>query len=175
MQPSRGDDNSALTSLYLEQVDAVYRYFYHHVHHVHDAEDLTATTFSKAVSSFGQYSADRGTFAAWLFGIARRALADHLRQRHAPVLPTRDMSAAHQDPERVVADAERATLVRERLQQLPMDQRDAVIMRFFGALSVRETAAAMGKSEAAVKMLVHRALCTLRTWYETEERVEQRA
>lgn len=79
------------------------------------------------------------------------------------------------NPETLVSDAEQATIVRKRLEQLPGEQQEAIVLRFFAGLSVRDTAKVMGKSEAACKMLVHRGLLTLRSWYETERCFEERA
>lgn len=173
VRPADGKVNSSLGELYVQHVDLVYRYFYHQVRHRQEAEDLTATTFSKAIASIDHYQPDRSTFAAWLFGVAHRTLADYLRKAHGLQLPTTEADA--DNPERLVATAEQAEIVRGRLQLLPDDQRAALILRFFGELSVRDASAVMGKSDAAIKMLVHRGLCRLRTWYETEEQLEQRA
>lgn len=49
---------------------------------------------------------------------------------------------------------------------LPVRQRSAIVLRFYGGLSERETAEAMGCPTGTVGSLVHRALATLRTTIE---------
>src|SRR5690242_19444630 len=74
------DARAAFTTLYHQQAVAVYRYFYHQIGHVQDAEDLTATTFSTALSRFAQYQPERASVRAWLFGVAHNCPREHRRR-----------------------------------------------------------------------------------------------
>ena len=56
------------------------------------------------------------------------------------------------------------------LQRLPADRAEVIRLRIFAELSTAETAQVMGKSEAAVKMLLHRALHDLRQIVAPKER-----
>ena len=140
----------------------MYRYVYHQVGTIEDAEDVTSTTFSSALANFDRYTPDRGTPAAWLFGIARNCLRDHHRRHRAherliPQIPDREPL-----PEVQILAAERAASLQRAIQQLPPDQRDAITLRIFGGLRTADIGAVLGKSDAAVKMLIHRALTALR-------------
>src|SRR5207302_10755857 len=77
-------DASAFALLYRKYLTPVYRYVYQQVGNAQDAEDLTATTFSEALASLPRYEA-RGSFAAWLFGIARHVLLRHRRAHRSEV------------------------------------------------------------------------------------------
>ena len=68
----------------------------------------------------------------------------------------------HDSPHQVVVSRLQSERVVALLQKLTADRREAVSMRLFAGLTARETGAVMGKSEAAVKMLIHRALRELR-------------
>jgi RNA polymerase sigma-70 factor (ECF subfamily) len=158
-------------ALYRAHVLPLYRYFHQCVGNPEDAEDLTATTFARALASLGRYD-ERGSFAAWLFAIARHTLRDHRRRRR----PRADLDALGPvlaDPgpsvEARVLRAEQARLLVALVRALPDDQREALVLRVFARLSTAEVAAVLGRSEGAVKMLVHRAVARLRRQYRAEE------
>lgn len=64
-------------------------------------------------------------------------------------------------PEAIVASRLRVDAVLRALKTLAPERAEALALRVFGGLSVAEAAAVLGKSEAAVKMLMHRATSDL--------------
>jgi RNA polymerase sigma-70 factor, ECF subfamily len=159
---------SDFAAIYRQYVSAVYSYFYHQVSNIPDAEDLTATAFSTALASFGRYQTSRGSLAAWLFGVARNCLRDHRRHPHTAERLERELPDWQPLPELQLLSAERAMALHEAIGHLPSDQREALALRFFGELRTRDVAAVLGKSEGAIKMLVRRAVLTLRDRSERE-------
>jgi RNA polymerase sigma-70 factor (ECF subfamily) len=164
-------DCHAFAAIYREYVTPVYRYLYQHVRNPHDAEDLTATTFSRALATLGRYE-ERGSFAAWLFSVARHTLRDFQRRRRTHV-DVDVIAPALVDPapppDAQVVQAEQADLLRALIAQLPADQREALVLRIYAGLSTTEVAAVLDRSEGAVKMLVHRAVTRLRDAYDRGE------
>lgn len=161
------EDRVQFDALYRAYVVRVYRYLYRQVANREDAEDLTATTFSKALASFDRYR-DQGSLAAWLFSIAHHTLLDHQRRRRLhtdldAVAPTLVDSVPL--PEEHVLRADQAATLHQLIQKLPPDQREALTLRFSGELRTAEIAAVLGRSEGAIKMLVHRAIVALRDVY----------
>lgn len=156
---------------YREYVLRIYRYFYRQLGNQADSEDLTAATFVKALSSISRYR-EQGSFASWLFSIAHHTLSDYQRRRHyqidldsvVAVLPGGDLSTEAQ-----VLRAEESRLLHTLIQQLPADQREALALRFFAGLHTAEVATVLGRSDGAVKMLIHRAMENLRAAYRKEE------
>jgi len=62
---------------------------------------------------------------------------------------------------KLVGDAEGREELRqviEKLDDLPDDRRDALIMRFALGMDNREIARALGRSDGATKVLIHRAI-----------------
>lgn len=164
-------DRAAFAPLYRRYVTPVYRYVARQTANAQDAEDLTAATFDKALASLDRYR-EQGTFAAWLFTIARHTLRDHQRRSrpHLDIdLMAEPAAATPDEPEAEALRAERLRLLRQRLRRLPPDQQEAITLRFFAELSVAATAQALGRSEGAVRMLVHRAVTALRQDYAEEE------
>jgi RNA polymerase sigma-70 factor (ECF subfamily) len=115
----------------------------------------------------------------WLVSIARRKLIDAARRRRRrPEVLSADLSASDEEgaAERVWSssagpcDADPAAQVvrREGLQELrravralPELQREALLLRCVDQLSIAETAKVLGRSENAVKALLHRARAAL--------------
>jgi len=163
---------TSFAATYRAHAVPLFRYFYQHTGNAADAEDLTAATVGKALVSLPSY-AGRGTLAAWLFGIARHTLLDFQRRRGNSV-PLADADASLADamplPEQSVVAQERWDDLHARIRGLPANQREALTLRYFGALPIAEIGRVLNRSDGAVKLLIHRALTTLRAQYRQEER-----
>ncbi len=160
-----------LATLYTAYGPAVYRFFHRHIGHAQDAEDLTAATFSKALASLNRYH-EQGRVTAWLFSIARHVLLDERRRRRsrlALALIEPALADPAPLPETQLLQSEQARQLHKLLDQLPADQRAALIMRFFDDLEISEIAGRMGRSVGAIKMLIHRAVARLRERYRQAE------
>ena len=156
-------DHNAFAVLYRRHVTSVYRYLLVQVGKVHDAEDLTAQTFEAALQHLASYQGI-GRFRSWLLGIARRKAADHFRQRRVTLPLEFAKHIPHPDTplEEYVDQQLRLELVASLLSLLTPERSEALALRLFGRLTLAEVAHVMGKSEAAVKMLVHRAMTDLK-------------
>jgi RNA polymerase sigma-70 factor (ECF subfamily) len=106
-------------------------------------------------------SADFSTFRVWLFRIARNVVANERRRdRRRPVSRLEDaLGVASPDDVAELAVAREATNVAWRaVERLPEDRRKVVILRFVNEMSTAEIALILGRSEGAVRVLLHRAL-----------------
>jgi RNA polymerase sigma-70 factor (ECF subfamily) len=160
-------DPDAFETIYQLYVDRIYRYCYARTGSRVAAEDATAQTFLKAFAAIGS---QRGvSTAAWLVAIARNAANDMYRRSRSEVVL--DPEAQYRDPaltpeERALSNEERRT-IRSAIAGLRDDQRMAIELQLAG-WSLAETAEAMGRSAAAVKMLRARAVARLRRSLDTE-------
>ncbi len=160
-------DPQTFAALYRQYLPAVFRYLYRRVGNAADAEDLTAQTFTEALQAVVQEKfCPGGNFPAFLFTIARRRTADFYRQRPESALKE------HPDPEpgllaalETREDLQRLTTL---LAQLDEEKQELLRLRFAAGLSFAEIALLEGKSEAAVKMTLYRALAWLREHWEAD-------
>jgi len=152
-------NSHAFAELYGRYMERVHRFLLARTGSVQDTQDLTSQTFLAALESINKYGS-RGSFGGWLFGIARHKLADHYRRRRVEVSLDGIESLHHADPspEEVAEARLQLARVSKALQSLDGRQAEALALRIFGQLSAAEVGQVMGKSEAAVKMLVHRGL-----------------
>jgi len=180
------DDFAAFERLYRRYVTRVYRYCYSRTSNSADAEDLTSQTFLAALEAIGSYRG-RGSFAAWLFGIARRKCQDfhrrRYRQREEPLeaaqplpdrhgqqlesrqLESRQLESRQLESRQLESQAyghEILDCVQRHWRLLSADRREVVLLRFWAGLNTAETAQVMGRSRGAVKMLLSRAIADIR-------------
>ncbi|MFZ5808120.1 MAG: RNA polymerase sigma factor [Chloroflexota bacterium] len=153
----------AFAELYRLYLPQVYRYHLARSGDQSTAQDLTAQTFIAALEGLPGFRG-QGSFIAWLMGIARRKLALHYRslRRHLP-LEQADSLPDPADPPDVRVDS-RLNLrqLSDALQRLSPDRAEAIRLCVIAELSSAEAALVLGKSQAAVKMLVLRGLRDLR-------------
>jgi RNA polymerase sigma-70 factor (ECF subfamily) len=168
-------DVEAFAMLYRRHVQRVYSYTLSRVGNTHDAQDLTGQTFLAAMQALTSYE-PRGMFSAWLLGIARRKAADHYRDNQQD-LPIEDAELLSEPDDRIddaVIERLQMEEIAALLGKLNIDRAEALRLRYFGELKLREIAQVMDKSEGAVKMLVARALDDLRKMLTLREETEPR-
>jgi len=152
-------DADAFSELYRRHVAQIYRYHLARTGQLEDAEDLTAQTFMTALESIRNYRG-QAAFLSWLFGIASHKLADYYRRRK----PTTSLEVAAELAENqpsldeITDHRQRMRQVAKALESLAPERAEALVLRLFGGLSAVEAGLVMGKSAAAVKMLVYRGL-----------------
>ena len=151
------------TELYRSHLRDVYSYAYYRVGNHHDAEDLTEQTFLQAYRHFerAQRESAGRPLRPWLIRIAHNLAANYYRDRsRRPQTNLEDASAlsAMHDTEGIVEGREEVQEVLAGVANLPDDRREALIMRFALDMDNREIARALGRSEGATKVLIHRAI-----------------
>ncbi len=159
-------DVEAFAALYDRHVDRVYRHCYYRTGHRADAEDLTQETFLRAWRAIGRYRRTGAPFIAWLLVISDRLAASRQRKlRRLLTVAAEEIPLSqcrYEDPERTVITWLACDEVRRAILQLRPERQQVIILRFIDGLSVAEVAAALGKSEANVSVIQHRALADLR-------------
>ncbi|MFZ5853485.1 MAG: RNA polymerase sigma factor [Chloroflexota bacterium] len=162
-------DPARFDALYRKYLAQVYSFAYYELGDHHQAEDATERTFLQALAALPRFEeralpADgegASTFRVWLFQIARNAVANQRRgRRRHPDLPL-EAAAMIADP----LDVEGRAAVRDEalaawaaVGRLPADRRRALVLRFVEEMSTAEIAGVLGRSEGAVRVLIHRAL-----------------
>ena len=155
--------DAEFAELYRTHLRDVYSYAYYRVGDHHDAEDLTEQTFLQAYRHFerAQRESDGRPLRPWLIRIAHNLAAnlyrDRSRKPQSPIDESTPLAALHTTEELVEGRDELARIL-EGIDQLPDDRREALIMRFALGMDNREIARALGRSDGATKVLIHRAI-----------------
>lgn len=161
-------DGDAFTRLYDVYVGKVYQYIYYRVRKTTDVEDLTQDVFIRAWRSIQRYKPGKAPFLAWLYTIAHNLVVDYYRskRREPPVTfgETLTASGSAEDPD--IESFIDLDVVNRLLERLPADQQQVIMLRLIEGFDYNDIAAAMGKSQGAVRVIQLRALRRLRQWLE---------
>ena len=161
--PDKARLDADFSELYRAHLKDVYSYSYYRVGNHHDAEDLTEQTFLQAYRHFAraQQESKGRPLRPWLIRIAHNLAANYYRDRsRKPQTPIEDagvLAAAH-TTETLVEHRDDLARILEQVELLPDDRREALIMRFALGMDNREIARALGRSDGATKVLLHRAI-----------------
>ncbi|MBO0702306.1 MAG: RNA polymerase sigma factor [Candidatus Dormibacteraeota bacterium] len=141
----------------------MYRFVYSRVQDRAVAEDVTSEVFMKALRSIGRYQDTGRPFSAWLYQIAVNAVADRYRgQRVTDDIDEQYDLSDGTSLEDTAARRDEIRRVWRLIEELPDQQRTALILKFQEDMKIEDIAVAMGKSPGAVKLLVHRGVTRLR-------------
>lgn len=169
---ARSGDREAFASLYNAHRADVLRYVRSRTNDMDLAEDLVSETFLRALRRIDTFTWRGRDFGAWLVTIARNILHDHYRAaRTRTEVCVGEVFEGAQPLEdsaetvglRQLATTQTVANVHAALLELTPAQYDTIRLRYLDSLSVAETAAALGRSEGAVKTLAYRAFATMRT------------
>lgn len=162
---ARAGSSAAFEKLYQAYAGAVNGYA--RMQGMSDPEDCTSETFLSAFRTIGSFSGTEQEFRSWLFTIAHHRVVDTRRRasrrlRLVPVETEHLDGPADDDPEATVVSASTTANVRALCERLVPDQRDVLLMRLVGGLTIDEIATNLGKTTGAVKALQRRGLAALK-------------
>jgi RNA polymerase sigma-70 factor (ECF subfamily) len=163
------DDPAAFAELYQRYRTRIYWYLRARTSSDEDAADLTQQVFVAVLDRLRQYRERKGSFATWLFTIARNAATDFHRRRRSTTdwdgLPAALQPTDDRDMAADVIRREAIARLHELVATLPSDKRELLVLRYAADLSVAEIAAIIGKSPHATRKQLTRLLQSLEDHY----------
>lgn len=175
LERAREFDQEALTWIYQNYHDALYRYIYHHLGNAQTAEDLTSDVFRRFLQALRNGGGPTRQLNAWLYRVAHNLIVDDLRRRkhrdHKSLDGTlgdtlRDDAVGL---DHLAGNAIAMERVRQALLTLTEEQRQIIVLKFLEGMSNAEVAKITGKTVGAVKALQHRGLDALRAQLTTPQ------
>ncbi|GAC1480682.1 MAG: sigma-70 family RNA polymerase sigma factor [Candidatus Dormibacteria bacterium] len=157
-------DPEAFGALYDRYFPQIYRFAYSRVRDQSLAEDVTSEVFFKALKNIKRYTYSGHPFSSWLYQITLNAVADHYRGQRGEVELEEGSDMASSEPPVLdeVVRRDRSRRVWSAIDQLPKQQRAAMVLKFGEDRKIEEIAVILGKSSGAVKLLLHRGVERLR-------------
>ena len=164
---SRGDEGAFLT-FYRRHQGAVYRFALQMSGKVEIAEEVTQDVFMVVMGSAARYDSERGSVAAFLYGIARNVVLRAL-ERERPYITVLDdadseyanLLTAEEDVLGDLARNERVETLRKAVLALPPAYREVVVLCDLHERDYAEAANALGCSIGTVRSRLHRARALL--------------
>ena len=155
----RTGEGSAFDALVDRYARAAVRFAAHFLGEAHEAEDLAQECFLKlfTVARNGVYDPQRGRFAPFFFRMLRNLALDRLRARRPSVPFPQEPGIDESDGATIAERGETRARVRAIVATLPPNERAAISLREFEALSYREIAEVLGANLESVKTWIFRA------------------
>lgn len=161
------DDVAAFETLYARHRGPLFRFLLRQLHDRALAEEIYQDVWQRLIQARGRYRPE-AKFTTWLYQIAHNRLGDHWRAaKHRPAAPEDAMERAErepdpQTPERQLSAFEERRRLQLALEELPEEQREAVLLRLEQELSLEEIGAITGVGRETVKSRLRYAMDKLR-------------
>jgi RNA polymerase sigma-70 factor (ECF subfamily) len=153
--------------LYDRYIDRVLGYARLRVADAATCEDVTSRVFTTALEQLARFRGD-GSFAGWLFQIARNAVRDVQRRRTTEPI-AEERAAADPTPEERVLERERAQELRALIRLLRPEQQHLLALRYGADLGYEEIGVIIGSAPATLRVRMHRILEELRRRYPDDD------
>ena len=157
------EEPQAFLALYDRYFDRVLGYVRLRIREETVCEDVASTVFTTALEQLRRFRGD-GTFAGWLFQIARNAVRD-VQRRPAEVPLSGEATSSEPDLEETFLAYERAAHLHALIRLLPPEQQHLLALRFGAGLAFDEIGAIVGAEAGTVRVRMHRILEQLRRRY----------
>ena len=160
----RGGDCAAFDALYRRYFARIYRFLDRRLSNRADVEETVQEVFINLFSSLDGFRGE-APFAAWVFGLTRRTLANRFKRKRAVTVPlpeddaelADESRAARADPHLAYEFNERLGRLQRGVDDLSKDQWELFRLRHLENRSIEEIAQQLAKSEDAVKSHLYRA------------------
>ena len=165
VRAARAGDPEAWDALFRRYQLPLYAYVFELVRHEQTALDLVQETFIRAARHLGSLRED-ARFGSWLFSIAHQRCAAHGRGAVRPENNCKELDeefpAVADDPSEWLVRQEREEEFMSLLQELPLPQREALLLHFLEDFSLEEISTITGAPLGTVKSRLHHAKRSLR-------------
>lgn len=154
-------DQAAWAAIFEAHYPAVFGFVRYRLRGADEAEDIAAQAFEVAYSRADRFDYRGVPIEAWLIGIARNLVRDHVKKaiRRGPTEELVDTITPATPDEAPAVDLRED--ITSAMRALTEDQQTVLSLRFLLDKSVEETAKLMDRSEDAVKNLQRRALAAM--------------
>ena len=156
-----GFDQDKKEAIYLEYRDKVLGYLTTRLSNRTEAEDLCSDVFLKVYSRLDTFDPEKAALSTWIYSVARNTLIDYFRTRrvHGEIPEELAMEGAVEDG---LLERETLSQLARALEELPQEQRDIVILRYYRGMTLQDIAKRMDLPYGVTKLRHQSALAALR-------------
>ncbi len=148
--------------IYTQYRDKVFGYVKNHVNSIEDAEDITSDIFVKIYSKIDTYDESKASLSTWIYSMTSNTVIDFYRTNHIHSEIPEDLTDEKSTIEDEILNNESLELLANALTQLPQEQMDIIVLRYYKGLTLQEIAAKMNLSYGVAKLRHREALGRLR-------------
>ncbi len=160
------DIQKKFSKIYNQCIEKIYRFVFVKVNSQETAEDITSKVFMRGWEVFKERADEIENPTAFLYQIARNLIIDHYREKGRTQVISADYGPQIADPrtnieEKVIINAD-LVVVKTALRDLSDDHQNVIIWHYLDDLPIKDVAKLLDRSEEATRVLLHRALNSLR-------------
>lgn len=159
------DLRKEFSKIYDQYIDKIYRFVFFKVNSQEVAEDLTSETFLRTWKVFQNGNPKIENIKAFLYQTARNLVIDYYREKGKFQVVTADnpfLTDPSENLEKKVLLKSEIEEIKTALTSLKEDYQNVIIWRYLDDLSIPEIAKLLGKTEENTRVLLSRALASLR-------------
>ena len=147
--------------IYKDYKDKVFSYIRNHVNSIADAEDLCEDVFVKIFEKIDTYDENKSRLSTWIYSVTSNTVIDFYRTNHISSEIPEDLSDERSSIEDDYLDQENLEALAGALKELPQEQMDIIVLRYYKGYTLQEVAEKMSLSYGITKLRHREALGTL--------------
>ena len=157
-------DDSAWEALVNSYGRRIYNLSYRYTNRRDESEDLTQEILIRVYQNLKSYRSESGSFLNWILRVARNLIIDHYRQvrRYPQTGGSEELEAMNikddkiPNPHRRVEQAEASRFLKDGLQSLAPELKEAIILRDLEGMAYNDMADLLNVPEGTVKSRINR-------------------
>lgn len=149
-------NESAMEILVKRHYNLVHSYIYRSTNDYNIAYDITQDVFIKMMKNVDKYNVENGKFQSWLLKIAVNTTKDYFKSKiYKQRIENYDIEK-HQIEDRtniidIVSKKEEAIQIKEAIENLPRLQKEAIFLKYYNDLKIKEISNITGDNENTIK------------------------
>lgn len=147
--------------IYKDYKDKAFAYIRNHVNSIADAEDLCEDVFVKIFEKIDTYDESKSRLSTWIYSVTSNTVIDFYRTNHIHSEIPDDLSDEKSTIEEDYLDKEGLDALADALKELPREQMDIIVLRYYKGFTLQEVAEKMSLSYGITKLRHREALGTL--------------
>jgi len=162
-------EEQSFNEFYDEYYKKIYNFIYFKTGDAFLAEDLSCIVVEKALRNLQKFDETKSSLNSWIFTIARNSMIDYYRLKSSNEShfeegeEIRIQDTVTPGADETIIEKERQEIIAELLQNIPEQDREILILKFWGGLKNIEIADQMGIKAGNVNVIVFRALKKLKS------------
>ncbi|MFA6416066.1 MAG: RNA polymerase sigma factor [Candidatus Paceibacterota bacterium] len=167
-------DRKAFALLYQKYSEKIFNYFWYRLNHDTEvAQDLMQDVFLRAFNSLHAFKEESYSYLTYLLKISHNLLVDYYKKPKNVSLESLEVDIPEDVPEEVILhledeQKEKAKSLWRDVQNLPLHDRDVLLLHYRKNLKISEIAKIKGRSENAIKLALSRARKKLKVLHDLE-------
>lgn len=149
-------NESAMEILVKRHYDLVHNYIYRATNDYNISYDITQDVFIKMMKNIDKYNLENGKFKNWLLKIAVNTTKDYFKSRTYKQRVENCDIENHQIEDTsnvidIISKKEEAIKIKEAIENLPSLQREAILLKYYNDLKIKEISNITGDNENTIK------------------------